>query len=356
MAVEFNLGNVGNEKLGEANLIGNILCVLPFGLYPNADIANIYSSDQELTEWAVKINLIRKGDKYYDKFCKNYASFAAYTIPDFRLNNDKMHAYKYLIAWSFVFDDIVDNMKDHRFDNLELSKLSNTIDVFMNIFNGKYSNLSAIPTIEFPLYQAQCKALLDFHLLSKKSIDSYEIKNSYFLKGMENYFKGVIWDQDDNEISSEETYMFRRKHTTGAIPIFEYIALMNELTISEDIRQNLLFKRLQEAATNAVYLTNDILSLRKELSNNETQNLIIVKTVQHMASVHEAFVQVNKLLNNEIQEIIKLSDKLKRTFPLNKVAHKYIENMENFVDGHLYWYANSCRYGNIKLEFKKLIP
>jgi Terpene synthase family 2, C-terminal metal binding len=352
-AIEFDLGTIENEKEGPIHLKNHILCQQPFSLYPSIDKENINDTERESIQWAQDIKLIKKGEKYYEKFCKSkFASLSAHFIPDMKLKDSK--AYLYITMFIFAFDDVLDNMSNYlpEHGSLDYNKLITVVQSFVDILSGKYKCIDAVPHLAFPLYEPLCRALFAVEqLTTARHMDTF-----YFIESLDNYLKAVVWEytEHDNIVESQETYMFRRRHTIAFPSTLELVFLMCHVKLDREKRTNLVVKRFLEASYNILALTNDIFSLRKELESNELENLVIIK--QKECGLQEAFDDVMQFLNNEITESIRLSNRLKKIFHDDNNICKFVKTVQNYLDGHLYWYGDSARYGDPHFKVKRVIP
>ncbi len=351
IAVEFDLGSVESEE-GTVHLKGHVLCLQPFGLYPNIDKENINHMEQECIQWAQDIKLIKKGEKYYEKFSKSkFANLTAHFIPDIELKDTK--AYLYIIMFIFAFDDVLDNMVNYlpEYGTLNYNKLIDIVQSFINILAGKYKSIVDVPRLAFPLYEPLCRALFAVEQLTRNN----HMNTFYFIKSMDNYLKAVVWEhtEHDDITSSQETYMFRRRHTVAFPSTLELVFLMRRVQLSEEKRANLVVKRFLEATYNIIALTNDIFSLRKELASHELENLVIIKRKEY-ENLQQAFDYVLHFLNSEISEAIRLGNKLKKIFPDDDQMSEFVLTVKNYLDGHLYWYGDSARYGDLQFTIKRV--
>lgn len=354
-AVEFDAGLIENKKYGTVNMKGHVLCVKPLSTFTNVDKKNISCTEQECIDWAVTHNLIKEDNKYYEKFSKvRFAYFSAYTVPGIKLKNMKI--YWVLMIFLFCLDDIVDNVVDHRTKtDFSYNQLSLAVDIFIGILHEKYKNMDDIPDINFPLYGPLCKTLFEFRHLLHELVYAFELDPRPTIKANLNYLKAVVWEQreHDDHFPSQETYFFRRLHTAAILPCLELIALLHRITLSEEMRENLFMQRFMEAASHHAFLINDVLSLSKEMSTGETENIVLIK--QEELGLQKAFDSALHLLNNEILEISRLGNELRKLFPDDSNLLGYVDSVENFSDGDLYWYIGSKRYGDTKFITKKVI-
>lgn len=351
MAIFFDLGSINNKK--EVILKDHVLCVCSYERQPtiNIDKSLIESLEEESIQWALNFGLITKNEKYYEKFCRSkFANLTAHTVPALELKYYKM--YILLAMFLFAFDDVLDNIQDVRSqsDEFNFDIIDKTVDVFIHIFQNKYRNLHDIPDVDFPLYIPLCKTLLEFQNL----ISQYPIDTTLFRERIAGYLRAVVWECIDHENStrSEETYKFKRRHTIGFPFMFELVFAIQQIKLDESVRNGLMMKRYMEATCNILFLTNDVFSLKKEINAGEVENLVIM--MENKLGLENAFHYVVHLLNSEILEIIRLGNLIKKLYQHDEQIIKYISIIEHYIDGHLFWYFDTKRYGDIQYRIEKV--
>ena len=67
-------------------------------------------------------------------------------------------------------------------------------------------------------------------------------------------------------------------------------------------------------------------------------------------SLEEAFKETIKKVNNDIDDIIFLSDLILKFNDTDENLKKYVEIVHNAIDGHLFSYSLCKRYGGISIS------
>ncbi len=299
--------------------------------------------------WALKIGLIQENDKYYKKLLNVETTIlSAFFSPDIEL--DKLNLNSYLQLFFFAFDDIVDNKIDfERVDqHREFAKVT---DIFIDILAGKYEEVNGLPNFNFPLFIPLCHALM---VIRFEAISS-GIDITYFIKRMAAYIKAVAWEHfnpPEPESLSKESFKFRRSITAGVYPTIEAVNLIRKTNIFETVRNYPLYKKIIQQICDHVFLVNDIFSLKKEIINGEKNNLILIKA--HKYSLQASFNKVVQKANELVIEFNKSCSLLEMTFPNDTNLLNFILSMKYFIDGHIYWYEHSKRYGDIEFKYYKV--
>lgn len=349
----FDLGMVGNNALGYQNLKGNILCLGSSRLWQEPDISMINNIANDLAQWRIFFNLLNENyqrTKDYTDIVGLSSLFATVIRSD-----EHLHGLNFLFFIIFVFDEVMDNAFDLNSQLNWLKRpeiISQAVDNFEDIFEGKYKKFSDREEVPFPLYESLCNAMISFREYCVAHIEDYENKNSFFVREIINYFQSIIIQyKDEHSQISEGNYLFFRNFTSAAKPLLEHLAIINDIKLEEKIRRNLRFERFRNAAANTMAIMADLISVGKEIRENQNSNLVIVKLRNRNTDLLDAFTDTNIYLNSEIMDLINQACILRETFPLNNGLHNYISMTQNCLNNHLRWYGGAFSpYGDIKMN------
>lgn len=343
---DIEMREVGNDTLGHFDLKASIRLAHQDGSFPDPDISNAETMAASMTDWARNHALMNDlDDNYYAKRSNVIVGLTAYFAPELSLNDPGLRSLLYLFYILLIFDDIMDR------ENLNPQDVKQAINDFKHIFGGKTTKINKLASPDFPYYRGLCEIISDFLDYCAKNIDDYKTKNSIFVKNIRDFFDSVAAEHGyfHDAIKSEGNFLFLRKSTFGAKPLLAHLSIMLNITIGKNIRKNKMFKRYNDAAAKIMAITNDLLSLRKEINKAEESNLVLVKIHANHVSLPDAFVEANNLLNKEINDLIDIGQQLRNAFSQNKELIRYLEMTENAIDGHLRWYGSKLcrRYGQI---------
>jgi uncharacterized protein YacL (UPF0231 family) len=350
---EIDAGLIGNEKLGQHQLKGNILCIRPCRLWQNPDTSMVENSINDLVKWGSSLKLLKENDEHSKDRITSIVGLGALFAPEIKSYNHSL-GMMYLFFIIFVFDDLMDKASD--LNKFKQTDIKQAINNFKDIFEGKFESLPDREQVAFPSYESLCNAMFAFREHCVAHIAGYKNKNSYFVKDIINYFQSVvIQHEDEGSPISEGNFLFFRNFTVAAKPFLEHLAIINDIKLDKEIRKNLRFIRFRESAANVLAITNDLNSVGKEINENQNSNLVLVKANNKNIDLLKAFRETNNYLNNEIIDLINQGQILRKNFPLNIDLQKYISMTENGVDGHLRWYGSEYtngRYGDIKFALR----
>lgn len=345
IALVFNLGTIKSKKYGEAhNINGHFLCMLPYGLFPQISPERLEEVDKNIIDLAINLGLIKKGDNYYNKFSKIGVGKAVILFsPD--IDNIKLTSYFY--TFFFFIDDLISSFKLFNRNTVypTCRQLKEVMEEFTAVMRGHYTHLDAIPHLDFPLFKPLCATLIAMRqeaLLSKADI-------TYFVEEVVRFFRAIVWErahieQNKKKNYKEEELFFFRHWSVAVHPTIEAINLAKDTRLSEDIRKHPIYERVLYQVCIHIVLMNDVLSLKKELLDDEyqTDNQILIKLRKY--SLHESIAQVIKKANSFMLDLKKNILSLKNCFPNDINLHRFIESVNYVIDGNIYWHQQSQRY------------
>ena len=344
VALSYDAGKVRSEKYGEAMLSGHFLLMRRHGEFPEVNVKEV---EDRARSWIMELGLAEEEDEVLK--CVNLAnipSMVAHIAPTG--NPEKLKLCFMIIVFLFLFDDTLITLKGlkennpiaHQEDIIRLAK--SLISIIVSDGDSKATSNAAS---ENPMFRTTCIALSDVCKDSLNMIDKW----TGFARELINCALVNKWEQEYRNVSyTEKEFFLIRRVNSGVTLVLDSICFANDIVIPPEIRVHPIFQRYRSTAIMHVALSNDVLSLQKELADGERENFVMVKCSKYslQQSIHRAEKEVNRLLI----EVKRDGMKLKSYFPTDKNLENFIQATENMIDGFLYWYRHSRRYGNIKFE------
>jgi undecaprenyl diphosphate synthase len=359
---EIGIDRVGNDTFGYHNLKATIPFVLSDGDFPNPDIGRFNEISEEMAKLARQFALDDNADDvFYAKISKAIVGLTIFFAPELEFRDDyKLRCLLYLLFICFANDETMDKAVEQGLDRNTISKndINTAIKTFKDIIDGKYKEVSDIPKVNFPSHKNLCEIILNFVNYCAIKIENFNDKKSVFVNRMGKFFDREAASRCEfRDIrKTEMDILFLRKVTMGGRILLELKYMLFGISIDEDLRKNTMLSRFNKAADLAMAITNDLMSLRKEIKANENDNLILIKMQNDKLTLPQAFAAANNLLNTEIERVIDFGRELLAAFPENMELKRYIELTKNAIDGHLRWYGSSIctRYGSIKFDIQEM--
>lgn len=275
-------------------------------------------------EWAKELKLLSGNN--LNKYQRQNISYLASRAQPYDSFQDVMLTSDYLLLFCML-DDYSDNVQD----SIEFEKYSNDIIAILNedttytedVFLSGWEDWWGRVKIGTPL----------------------EWQNR-IIKSIAECFKAISWEiknQKRNKIPIVEHYINNRQHSGSVFVCFDLIERGGKTFLPKEVRSDLLVE-LINSANNIANWTNDILSLEKEIEDDEIHNLVICVQKQSRTTLEDSLEYVKKMLDLEISKYNELKEKLFIEQPCNSDIKKYISRMENGVRGHYEWSIRTKRF------------
>jgi 5-epi-alpha-selinene synthase len=139
------------------------------------------------------------------------------------------------------------------------------------------------------------------------------------------------------------TYL-RLRPVTGGLTIEQLIAELTEgVTFPSSVAAYPVWQHLRLLADHAVCWLNDLVSLDKELRQNDIHNLVLVLQHEHQIPVEEAVKRAAAMHNAAIAAFIELASKLEACDERAKLQ-RYVEILQTRIRGNFDWTYGARRY------------
>lgn len=327
-------------------------------LYPSKESnnPNIVAAQQASVAWASNVGLANS-DLIKKKL--NAANFAGLFSTSLRHSSVfDLQIMADFCVFLFVLDDLLDE-KDLKFDK-EL--LQQVFDVFYNIFNGKYQSFDEIPKLNwnFPLYDGFCRACWNI----RRRLETIGLDLSYFAKSVDRHLRGASWGSTGGfrNISktftvSRESYLLMRRFTGAVKPVIELSYILNRLSLPFELRKDPVVRRMHAAANHIICILNDIVSLKKEIKEGNTENIIITECRRLMAlgkdkPLERAIRHAIKLHNSEVAAFIYWKKFLPTKDP---ACQRFYTILTDCINDNQRWsFESTKRYGLTLLKHEEV--
>ncbi len=169
-----------------------------------------------------------------------------------------------------------------------------------------------------------------------------------FLASVAAAFDASVWEAGNraaNRIPSVEHYLAKRPFTGGLYTLVELMDLTENFNLPFEIYDHPYLQKLTRRAVNAVCLSNDVISLAKELRQGDFHNLVVVLRHKDNISLQDAVYRVAALHDAEVRAFINLELDMPSFGPTFEPAVKqYVTILKAWMRGNLDWSYMSGRY------------
>ncbi|KAG5723434.1 Germacradienol/germacrene D synthase [Termitomyces sp. T112] len=254
------------------------------------------------------------------------------------------------LTYLFHLDDISDGMMTR-----ETGVLS---DVVMNAlwFSDRYMPTNA-PGKEQPAEELNPgKLARDFW--ARCIVDASPGAQERFKEAFERFFESVniqAKERDAGVVSDLESYIDLRRDNSGCKPCFALIEYTLDIDLPDCVVEHHIFQELNRWANDLVAWSNDIFSYQVEQACGDSLNMVAILIKHHGHTLQSAVDYVGDLCAQTIAGFQRDREQLPSWGPqVDAMVEKYVEGLQNWIVGSLYWSFQTHRYfGTNGAEVKK---
>lgn len=286
-------------------------------------------------------------EEYFKELVLSTVLFVVYINPLAELHSDEMTIGLKLYFWLWYTDDVLENAIE---DKIHFNDLKRITDQLHSIVMDKYDNgyapdqFKGVPN--YPIFRQLFDSLLQCHNECRKLLPDYEKRVKTFANDLQRYFTAMRWfcvDEIDGRYS-EESFKTYRRIIAFFDGIADVVALIHGVSLSDEILNSSTMKRLIEIVNSFGGYTNDILGIKKELTNGQKDNLIVFMVLKKRIPLDVAVRQVCALLANELADYDLLKEAILNEFDYDDNLVKYLDILDSLIDGHNMLYLQSTRH------------
>lgn len=176
-----------------------------------------------------------------------------------------------------------------------------------------------------------------------------------FIRVVQEHFDATVWESVNRArgtLPDLPTYIRMRPITGGLRLDAALVEVAEGMRLPPEVRNHTVVERLTTASNNAICFFNDIVSLEKEIVQEDVHNLVLILREAENLSTATALARAVEMHNDEIRRFIELRDQLPSysdTIEMN--LQRYVDTMAARTRGHLEWALGSGRYHLPGAEF-----
>lgn len=159
-----------------------------------------------------------------------------------------------------------------------------------------------------------------------------EVKTERLFHFLDQLLAALIWEVERaGGTPSVALYRENRQHTIATHPYLELFRLAEDVQPAEAVWPSL--SALQERGVEMIYLTNDILSVKRDLQKN-SYNLVLGLARERDITYEDAMSQVMSLLKHAADEVGAAQDELLRNKALDERTRRYVDFLGSIIEGN----------------------
>ncbi|MCA8003435.1 terpene synthase family protein [Burkholderia metallica] len=318
--------------------------VAPVSLYCPFDV--VYHTEHERVSqycisWASNAGLIR-GMRARSRFeASRIGEFVSLVYP--RSNFQDTRLLCQFMIWLFMFDD--------QFDEGDLGRHPEKMrTLFGRILSAMEGGRAPESPIEYSLreFWASAGAIMPREWQDR------------FLRNFRDYLNAYTWEANNRvsgTIPGLKSYVDHRTLAGGIHMAFDLIEISRRIRISSEIFEDPKFRRIRYSAANVVCWHNDLFSFKKELASGDVHNLVVVIKNRDRCSLQQAWNRAANMVNEEVRKFVELEKLLpKFSDSIDFQVQAYIDDLRNWMRGHLSWTSSSGRFEIVEREVRTQMP
>ncbi|MFB9968424.1 terpene synthase family protein [Sinosporangium siamense] len=169
-------------------------------------------------------------------------------------------------------------------------------------------------------------------------------------------FETAVWEVENRvhgRIPDPDAYVQHKLNIAYVPPSFDVVEFVEHFELPEVIRESSAYRRLIHEAGHVVVCTNDLIGLRRELSQGEFHNLVIVLRYDAGCSLQEAVERVIDTIARRIEdfqaakkELMALLDTLGLRHNTREGTMRCVVGLEHWMRGYHDWALESQRFSD----------
>lgn len=255
------------------------------------------------------------------------ASWAAHSWPDAPFS--LLISFNRALLWGTSHDDYY-----APFQAEELSKVNRRI---IEIARGSIPGPDENPIIhQFSIVMREFEAIA-----TADWIERYICDVSEYLEGIE-IDSAISYRKDINYPSIQEYIPIRRKNVAMS-PVNDKIELATGI-LPDYIVAHPFVQQARIILGDLFSWSNDLISLEKEMRDDEGLNLVLVIQNERKCTMEDAFDEAVQMYNSRVEEFMALYHDLPDFGVYTPAVKKFLEGQGLWISGYLKWFEDTKRY------------
>ncbi|WP_157907060.1 MULTISPECIES: terpene synthase family protein [Sorangium] len=305
-----------------------LLCPFP-ATTPHPQAAQLAN---DCLEWTRKCGLLPdESPRTLDKV-RSYSALAAHCYPDAHF--ERLRAICDYYSWLFFFDDVCENTSLNGAEPKVVSSL--LFDVY-GVLRGPTAAVGHAPFAQ---------ALADIWRRIGDGCPGFWRRR--LIRHVENYIDGCVWEAQNRQLDrvpSRAVFEGMRMHTSTMYEFWDFIEYAGDLFLPDEVVEHPLVAEVRRAGNAIASFANDIYSLRKETSNRDVHNLVVVLMHEERIELEAAYARAAGIHDAQVEHFLDLVKHLP-TFSatIDRNLARYVEGIRIWIRANHDWSIVTPRY------------
>ncbi|KAH7311393.1 isoprenoid synthase domain-containing protein [Stachybotrys elegans] len=259
---------------------------------------------------------------------------------------DSMRIATWFLTWLFYWDDEI--------DSTEFSTLISDIELSTNYREEtlRFIEASLGGMGDMELSRISSNPLITSFAPIGKGMweNASERHRNDFLREIQNYFEMTMEEQIsqlEERLPSPSEYMARRMYSGGVLPTLALHEYAIGIELPDDVAESKVMQEIWHETNVIICLTNDILSLKKEVDLGQVDSLIAL-LLPESSSVQHAVDKAADIVRTAVSRLDAAEKTMLDQYPKGSQLYQdvklFIDSCKTGCTGNLNWSLASTRY------------
>ncbi len=299
--------------------------------FPSAVSDRAETVQQHTIEWVRRFNLLTGEAAGKSLSAAKFGVLVARSYPNAPL--EELQIISDWIGFFLILDDLSERDMGKQTDKLAALYAS-----LLDILKGRDVAAKEEPALAHALQDIRERLL-------QKAPPGWML---HFIPRVEECWNSWVWEATNRAkdmTPDVATYTKMRPLTVAFYPLFALIEIAEEITLPAKVREHSAVRELELRASREVGWANYIISLKKELAEGESHNLVLLLHSQEGLPLQKAVERVAQMHDSEVKAFIALEQQLPSFGgQVDGDLKRYVSALRFIMRGHLDWALESGRY------------
>lgn len=312
--------------------VPNVHCPLPKAMNPHAEAAEHF-----VAEWAERFHLVDTGLALGNN---RVGHLSAYVHPWASAEAVKIGAA--WTTWLFAYDDLLVE-RPQQGDGSHLRRLAGAQEHILAALCAR----TAEPVPEQDaITEALTAAIRDIQSSVRRLCPTWDW--TPFTDDLRRFFHANLWEIGNTVRGRSPrlgAYLPMRRHTSAFFPSYRISAALAGIRLPLDVSSHVIVKELEGMACNYGSWLNDLYSFERERAEGCVHSMVPILRQEFGYEPQEAAEHIVEMCRIEMDSYLELKSRLPEIgLGLTGELGRYLNLLEYWMSGSLYWYQMSPRY------------
>jgi hypothetical protein len=221
------------------------------------------------------------------------------------------------------------------------------VEQFLQVMGHYFSSKNDDDKVQLPLVTPAVKVIIQFSRRCywdlRKGVPDFKTRIQPFKKEVEKAMYAYLSKGKDLQDGKGESMDFGFSELQCTI-LKELFSFLNHAEVPVEVRKSEGFKKFALKCPEICGILRTILSLGNDVKEERIPNSSILRSIvmrRTIKDLQQGFDLYYERLMKGLEEMREGAQQLRTTYPNDEKLEKYIQGVENYFNGELYWYSHT---------------